>query len=970
MVELMVIKRNGNVVDFDIERIKNAIIKAIRASEKEIPENTINEIVSDIYAEINDRFIEFYPNVENIQDIVEKHLMRRGLYEIAKNYILYRAERQKAREAEKQKIIEKTLLGKLTIRKRDGRIILLDINKLRKTIERGINGYEKEVSADLILKELMKNLFDGMTTEDIDRALIISTIPFIEKHYSYSKVAAQFFLQKIYKEVIQESINSENIDEKYRTAFIKNLKIMVENNCLDKRLLDFDLIALTKEINIDRDNFFDYMGIETLYDRYFIKINGRRLETPQAFWMRVAMGLALNEKDKNLRAVEFYNVLSTFRFISSTPTLFNSGTLNPQLSSCFLTTIEDSLQHIFKCLSDNAHLSKWSGGLGNDWTNIRGTGALIKSSGVESQGVIPFLKIANDVTIAINRSGRRRGATCAYLETWHLDIEDFIDLRKNTGDERRRTHDMNIANWIPDLFIKRVLNDEPWTLFSPDETPELHHLYGREFEKKYFEYEKKAQNGELKKYKTISALKLWRKMLSMLFETGHPWITFKDPCNIRSPQDHCGVIHCSNLCTEITLNTSAEETAVCNLGSINLARHIKDGSISEELLAETIRIGVRMLDNVIDICFYPTEEAKYSNLKHRPIGLGIMGLQDILFMLRIPFESSASLEFNDKCMEFISYYAILSSSELAKERGKYGSYEGSKWSRGIFPIDTLKLLEDERGIPLEISKSESLDWSLVREHVKRYGMRNSNVMAIAPTATISNIVGCYPCIEPIYKNIYVKANISGEFTIVNKYLMKDLIERNLWNDDMLEQIKYCDGNISFITNIPDDLKILYKEAFDIDPIFALKLTAVRGKWIDQSQSHNVFIKGVSGKLLHEVYITAWKYGLKTTYYLRTLGASQAEKTTISSKNLTSSTKRNITSEIRITERNLEDIKIQPIPINKVLPKMENIISSDKIDSRNLNSFSVDGNFNLTDKSSATEVKKICNLYDPDCEACQ
>ena len=964
MTELMVVKRNGHVVEFDLGRIKNALSKAVRASNQEIHEEVIKDLVDEINAEVIDRFIEFYPNVENIQDIVEKHLMRREFYEAAKCYILYRAERQKSRDEEQQKTIEKTLLGKLKVKKDDGRIILLDSNKLKKTINRIIDGYEKEVSADLIMKETLKNLFDGMSTKDIDNTLILASASLIEKSPGYTKVASRFFLQKLYKEIIGNSVKEEDLEEEYKRVFIKNISFMVEKDLLDKRLLDFDLNLLANEINYERDNFFEYMGLETLYDRYFIKHNGRRLEIPQAFWMRVAMGLAINEKEKNEKAIEFYNILSTMRFVNSTPTLFHSGTSHPQLSSCYLTTINDDLHHIFKSLDDNAQLSKWSGGLGNDWSNIRATGALIKSSNVESQGVIPFLKIANDVTVAINRSGRRRGATCAYLETWHLDIEDFIDLRKNTGDERRRTHDMNTSNWIPDLFIKRVINDEPWTLFSPDEVNDLHDLYGREFEKRYIEYEKMAQNGEIKKHKTISAVKLWRRMLSMLFETGHPWITFKDPCNIRSPQDHIGVIHSSNLCTEITLNTSDKETAVCNLGSVNLVKHLKDGKINEEMLAETVKIGIRMLDNVIDLCFYPTKEARYSNLKHRPIGLGIMGLQDCLFMLKIPFESPASLEFTDKSMEFISYYAILTSSELAKEKGKYESYEGSKWSRNIFPIDTIKLLENERGLPIEISKEESLDWDPVRENVKQYGMRNSNVLAIAPTATISNISNCFPCIEPIYKNIYVKANISGEFTVINKYLMRELIERNLWNDEMLEQLKYYDGNIKLIANIPEELKELYKESFDIDPLFSIKLTATRGKWIDQSQSHNVFMKGVSGKKLNDIYISAWKYGLKTTYYLRTLAASQTEKNTVDLIKYGSTAKRkDIASEVSI--QNTPNIPTAKPTIQLTSPTIMPQIAN-KVE--NINHVNNE-NFELS-ASSATEVKEVCSLTDPDCESCQ
>src|SRR3989338_1465870 len=576
--------------------------------------------------------------------------------------------------------------------------------------------------------------------------------------------------------------------------------------------------------------------------------------------------------------------MSSLRYVPSTPTLFHSGSNHPQLSSCYLTTVNDDLNHIFKCLGDNVQLSKWSGGLGKDWTNIRATGSWIKSTNVESQGVIPFLKIANDVTTAINRSGKRRGATCAYLENWHLDFEDFLDLRKNTGDERRRTHDMNTASWIPDLFMKRIIADESWTLFSPEEVPELHHIYGSKFESKYTEYEQKARNGKIKKHKVVSAKKLWRKMLSMLFETGHPWITFKDPSNVRSPQDHMGVVHNSNLCTEITLNTSEDETAVCNLGSINISEHItSEGGLDKESLAKTVKTAIRMLDNVIDINYYPTVEAKNSNLKHRPIGLGIMGLQDAFFKLHMPFDSEQSVKFSDNLMEFISYYAILGSSEIAKEKGAYQSYKGSKWDRNIFPIDTISLLEQERGMKIEVSKEGILDWTYVRNHVAEYGMRNSNTMAIAPTATISTISGCYPCIEPIYKNLYVKSNISGEFTIVNKYLVKDLKKRNLWNMEMFEQLKYYDGSVQLITSIPNELKKTYREVFEIDSEYLVQHAAVRGKWIDQSQSLNIFMKGSSGSKLNDVYVYAWKMGLKTTYYLRTLGASQIEKSTLDAK---------------------------------------------------------------------------------------
>ncbi|MFT4312860.1 MAG: ribonucleoside-diphosphate reductase subunit alpha [Candidatus Woesearchaeota archaeon] len=880
---LSVIKRNGEIVDFDISRIKSAIQRAVRGSGSSLDENLLEKLVSDIEKEIEVRFTEMFPNVENIQDIIEKHLMKNECYEISKHYILYRAERQKLREKEKKENIEKSLLGKLTVVKRDGTKVIFDPKKVKDTIARVSKGYENDISPQLITKEVTNNIFDGVKSSDIEKALILSASSFIERDPAYSYVAGRLFLQKIYKEVIGQSVTQEYLPFSYRETFVSNIKEGVKHGLLDKRLLEFDLEQLSYGLKLERDDKLQYMSVQTLYERYFQKWENKRIELPQGFWMRVAMGLAINEKDKEEKALEFYEVLSTLRFVSSTPTLFHSGTSYSQLSSCYLTTVQDDLHDIFKSYSDNAKLSKWSGGLGNDWSNIRATGAWIKSTNVESQGVIPFLKIANDVTAAINRSGKRRGATCAYLETWHLDVEDFLDLRKNTGDDRRRAHDMNTANWIPDLFMKRVLADESWTLFSPEEVADLHHLYGKEFEKAYEQYEKKAQNGEIKKHKTIPAKKLWRKMISMLFETGHPWMTFKDPCNIRSPQDHAGVIHSSNLCTEITLNTSQDEVAVCNLGSLNLSEFVKDGKVDDALLQKTIATAVRMLDNVIDINYYPIPEAKNSNMKHRPVGLGIMGLQDVFFKLDLPFDSQAALELSDSLMEKISYHAILGSSKLAKEKGAYESYKGSKWDRDIFPIDSLKLLEEERGMKIDISHEERLDWSEVRTHVKQYGMRNSNVMAIAPTATISTISGCLPCIEPIYKNIYVKSNMSGEFTIVNPYLIEDLKKEKLWNQDMLDKLKYYDGDVSLIAEIPDELKELYKEAFDVPFEISIKHNALRQKWIDQSQSFNLFIKGTSGSKISQAYTLAWKLGLKTTYYLRSLGATQIEKSTLGTK---------------------------------------------------------------------------------------
>jgi len=934
--KVLVVKRSGEVVGFDYTRIFNAIGAAIKAGDEEYSDIQVSELTSEIEEEILIRFTEFYPNVENIQDIVEKHLIRADMFAVARRYIIYRAERSKEREQQREKVAQKAELGKLKIRKKDGRTVLFNPQKIRQTISKACEGYSTTTSPDLIIKELTRNIFDGASTSDIERALILSATAFIERDPDYSKLSAKLFLQRLYKEAMEVSVNEDTIDAEYRRTFIDGIKFGTENNYLDKRLLEFDLEKLSNSLSLEKDDLFQFIGIQTLYERYFLKDNERRFELPQAFWMRIAMGMAMNEKDKEARALEFYDTLSSMKFVSSTPTLFHSGTPHPQLSSCYLTTISDDLSHIFKCVGDNAQLSKWSGGLGNDWTNIRATGSRINSTNVDSQGVIPFLKIANDVTVAINRSGKRRGATCAYLETWHLDIEDFLDLRRNTGDDRRRTHDMNTANWIPDLFMKRVVEEKEWTLFSPEEVPNLHESYGSKFEEVYTNYENQIESGKIKKFKKIQAPDLWKKMLTRIFETGHPWITFKDPCNIRSPQDHVGVVHSSNLCTEITLNTSPEETAVCNLGSINLEKHITlDGKLDRELLQKTVKTAIRMLDNVIDLNFYPTIEARNSNLKHRPIGLGIMGLQDVFFKLNLPFESPKALNFSDQLLEFISYNAILTSSELAKERGSYESFNGSKWDRGIFPLDTLSLLEKERKANIEINKITSLKWEEVRAKVKKYGMRNSNTMAIAPTATISNIAGCFPCIEPIYKNIYVKSNISGEFTVVNSYLVSDLKKLNLWSKDMLDKIKYLDGNLDKIDEIPEQLKNKYKEAFSIDPFMLLKHSAVRGKWIDQSQSTNIFMQGGSGKLLSEIYITAWKLGLKTTYYLRTLAASQIEKSTLDAGQFGYTQKR-------------EHKKLE-------VDNDEGFLQNEK----------------AGDDRPATEVTSSCSIItDPDCEACQ
>jgi ribonucleoside-diphosphate reductase alpha chain len=892
-MSLMVIKRTGEVVDFDRERIRVAISKAIRATAPRdqwdtLENGTLSGVMADVITEIDTRFIELYPNVENIQDIVEKHLVKNGLYEIAKAYILYRAQRQQAREQRRERVARESLLGRLTVQARDGRKVLFDIAKLTRSIRHAAAGHggtggpslTHAVAVDEVARETIRNIYDGIASTEIEKALLLACASFIERDPAYSRLAARLFLQRIYKEVIGAPLNRERLDADYRRAFCDGLQRGVDAGAFDRRLLTFDPERMAAALRPERDDLLLYMGVQTLHERYFTRVEGAVVETPQAFWMRVAMGVAVAEEQREEQAVRFYELISSLRFVPSTPTLFHAGTSRPQLSSCYLTTIDDDLSSIFKALSDNAQLSKWSGGLGNDWSNIRATGATIHSTGVESQGVVPFLKIANDVTLAINRSGKRRGACCAYLESWHLDIEDFLDLRRNTGDERRRTHDMNTANWIPDLFMKRVLAEQDWTLFSPDETPDLHALYGRRFEERYCHYEALAQAGKLQRHRVVPAAKLWRKMLSMLFETGHPWLTFKDPCNIRSPQDHAGVVHSSNLCTEITLNTSAEETAVCNLGSVNLEKHVAAGGIDRELLADTVSVAMRMLDNVVDINFYPTPEAERSNLRHRPVGLGMMGLQDALFKLDLPFEDPAALTTGDRIMELISYHAILASSQLAAERGPYSSYAGSKWERGLLPHDTLQLLEEERGMALEMDQGGVLDWEPVRAHIARHGMRNSNTMAIAPTATISNIAGCFPSFEPPYKNIYVKSNISGEFTVINPYLVADLRAAGMWSGELADELKYHDGSLQQMGHLSEHLRRKYKVAFEIDPLWYLRLAAARGKWIDQSQALNVFMPGTSGRLLSEIYQFAWKLGLKTTYYLRTMAASQVEKATL------------------------------------------------------------------------------------------
>lgn len=770
----------------------------------------------------------------------------------------------------------------LLVKDQSGMAKIYTSSDLRAMLEPCVAGYVLTVPIEEILKHLQTTTFDGISIFELEHVMVLSILPFIELDNGYSFIAARVLLRQMYHQIVGYWPHVLDKTD-YKRAFIRGIKLGVQHDLFDKRLLEFDLDYLGDHLNLSSDDLFQYLGMQTLYTRYFKRVGKDVFELPQAFWMRVAMGLALGEQDKNKKALEFYHVMSQFLFMPSTPTLLHAGLKRAQLSSCYLTYIDDDLDHIFKCIGDNAQMSKWSGGVANDWSALRATGAFIKSINIPSQGTIPFLKVANDTTAAINRSGSRRGAVVAYMECWHYDFEDFLDLRRNTGDERRRTHDMNTASWIPDLFMKRVFADAEWTLFSPEETPELHELYGHAFEQKYVEYEQKSQFGHIVLFKIVSAKQLWRKMLTRLFETGHPWITFKDACNMRSPQDHVGVVHSSNLCTEITLNTSKEETAVCNLGSINFAYMIKNGEIDEALIKQTVDTAMRMLDNVIDLSFYPVKEGEFSNMRHRPVGLGVMGLQDALYQVDLAFDAPEALQFSDRLSEVVAFYAILASSQLAKERGAYATFKGSKWDRNILPMDTIDMLEKERGVPIKRFGLVTKDWSVVRDYIKKYGMRNSNTMAVAPTATISNISGCLPCIEPIFKNLYVKSNSSGEFTVMNPYLLADLKKLGLWNKYMRDQIKYYDGSVQQIAEIPPYIKNKYKTAFEIDPFVLIEMTASRGKWIDQSQSHNVFLQGTSGKLLHDLYSYAWLCGLKTTYYLRTVGASQIEKSTLDAK---------------------------------------------------------------------------------------
>ena len=941
---LKILRRDGKTwVRFNPMKIASAIERAFRASyqiEGQTPQEYI-DAVNLLSNKVVGRIVELARqnqslHIELIQDEVERQMMAAGFYQVAKDFIIYRASRAVVRASAKD---ESSTTSDIQIERKhvtldqpvqdtsikfqataaDGTRIEFSQALLQARIEHACRDFQGLVSSDEILSESVLNLYEGVRLDEIDQASMFAARSKIEKEPAYSQVAARLLLDVIYRETFGADAHDPELNNKHRAYFAKYIDEAIAVDRITPALKEFDLNKIAAALDLSRDLKFTYLGLQTLYDRYLIHHEDRRLETPQIFWMRVSMGLALNEGEKkNERAIEFYNVLSSFLFTSSTPTLFNSGTLHSQMSSCYLSTVMDDLKHIFKVVADDAQLSKWAGGLGNDWTNVRATGARIKGTNGRSQGVIPFLKVANDTAVAVNQGGKRKGAMCAYLESWHLDIEDFLELRKNTGDERRRTHDMNTANWIPDLFMQRVAQNGTWTLFSPSDVPDLHDLYGAAFAKRYTEYERMTEEGTLKLFKRVEAVSLWRKMLSMLFETGHPWITFKDPSNIRSPQDHCGVVHSSNLCTEILLNTSSEETAVCNLGSISLVSHTTAQGIDRELLSKTVRTAVRMLDNVIDINFYPTSEARNANLRHRPIGLGLMGFQDALYVQGLSYASPQAVRFADESMELISYYSILASSELAKERGAYQSYKGSKWDRGMVPIDTLSLIAKERGAEyLEVDSSAQLDWNIVRDSIKRNGMRNSNTMAIAPTATISNITGVTQSIEPAYKHLYTKSNLSGEFIVHNTYLVEDLKRAGLWDAEMIDDLKYFDGSIIEIERIPEELRQRYLTAFEIEPEWLIECASRRQKWIDMGQSLNLYIAAPSGKKLHDMYMLAWRRGLKTTYYLRSLGATQIEKSTtdVNRRGLQPRWMKNKSASSEIVVEREEVAKVKPASCN-------------------------------------------------------
>ncbi|MBP7915182.1 MAG: ribonucleoside-diphosphate reductase subunit alpha [Vitreoscilla sp.] len=886
------IRRNGAVVAFEPNKIAVALMKAFLAvhGTQGAASASVRETVDELTETVVRALLRSRPgggtfHIEDVQDQVELGLMRGGHHEVARAYVLYRERRaqERARQAPPASVLPASGLHVID----NGLRVPLDEARLQALVESACAGLGEDVRPDPILAETRRNLYDGVPIDEVYKAAILAARTLIEKDPAYTRATARLLMHTIRREIIGGEVMHGEMASRYAEYFPKFIKKGVEAELLDEKLMQFDLAKLGAALNADRDLQFDYLGLQTLYDRYFLHIDETRIEMPQAFFMRVAMGLALGEIDRETRAIEFYNVLSTFDFMSSTPTLFNAGTRRSQLSSCYLTTVADDLDGIYEALKENALLSKFAGGLGNDWTQVRALGSYIKGTNGKSQGVVPFLKVVNDTAVAVNQGGKRKGAVCAYLETWHLDIEEFLELRKNTGDDRRRTHDMNTANWIPDLFMKRVVEGGDWTLFSPSTCPDLHDKMGVEFEKAYVAYEAKVDRGEIKLFKRMQAKDLWRKMLSMLFETGHPWITFKDACNVRSPQQHVGVVHSSNLCTEITLNTGPDEIAVCNLGSVNLAQHLKNGAVDHEKLKRTIATAMRMLDNVIDINYYAVKKARDSNLRHRPVGLGIMGFQDALYQLRTPYASDAAVEFADRSMEAVCYYAYWASTELAAERGRYSSYRGSLWDQGVLPQDTLDLLAQHRGGFVEVDRSTTMDWAALRQRIATHGMRNSNCVAIAPTATISNIIGVDASIEPCFGNLSVKSNLSGEFTVVNEYLVRDLKKLGLWDSVMVMDLKHYDGSLRRIDRVPEELKALYATAFEVETQWLVEAAARRQKWIDQAQSLNIYMAGASGKKLDDTYKLAWLRGLKTTYYLRTVGATHAEKSTISAGQLNS-----------------------------------------------------------------------------------
>ncbi|GER13105.1 ribonucleoside-diphosphate reductase subunit alpha [Variovorax boronicumulans] len=889
LAHYQIIRRNGAVVPFEPNKIAIAMMKAFLAvhGTQGAASASVRETVDTLTQGVIRAMVRSRPgggtfHIEDVQDQVELGLMRGGHHEIARAYVLYRERRTQERSKQgEQDVPAAPALHVLD----NGERVALDLNELKGLIESACQGLGDSITAAPIVAETMRNLYDGVPLDEVYKASILAARTLIEKDPDYTFATARLLLHTIFKEIIGREVMPAERATAYADYFPQFIKKGVENELLDEKLLQYDLPRLGAALKAERDNQFDYLGLQTLYDRYFLHVRKTRIELPQAFFMRVAMGLSLNEIDREARAIEFYEVLSSFDFMSSTPTLFNAGTLRSQLSSCYLTTVPDDLDGIYESIKENALLSKFAGGLGNDWTRVRALGSHIKGTNGESQGVVPFLKVVNDTAVAVNQGGKRKGAVCTYLETWHLDIEEFLELRKNTGDDRRRTHDMNTANWIPDLFMRRVMEKGTWTLFSPSNVPDLHDLFGADFEKAYVAYEEKAARGEIKPARTLQASDLWRKMLTMLFETGHPWITFKDACNVRSPQQHAGVVHSSNLCTEITLNTSDTETAVCNLGSVNLLQHLKDGKVDQEKLKRTISTAMRMLDNVIDINYYAVKKARDSNLRHRPVGLGLMGFQDALYELRIPYASQEAVQFADESMEAICYHAYWASTELAKERGKYSSYKGSLWDKGILPIDSLDLLEKARGGYVEVDRSATLDWDSLRAKIKADGMRNSNCVAIAPTATISNIIGVDASIEPCFGNLSVKSNLSGEFTVINHYLVRDLKRLGLWDDVMVMDLKHFDGSLRPIDRVPQDVKALYATAFEVETTWLVEAAARRQKWIDQAQSLNIYMAGASGKKLDDTYKLAWLRGLKTTYYLRTQSATHAEKSTVQSGRL-------------------------------------------------------------------------------------